>query len=170
MSRGPIEWRPLAAACAAAAMLAGLVAAPAPALAAAKPKASWTRVTLPNGLQVVVVPTSRLPLVDFRLVARAGSVNDPAGREGPRGGMVRLVSPPQPAKCALGRFPSADQASLPAVRLAPNSSSRAASRGLGWPATTARRSARAVSNSSLMITWSNSRQCVMSAAASRRRR
>jgi zinc protease len=31
---------------------------------------------------VIVVPTSRLPLVDFRLVARAGSVNDPVGKEG----------------------------------------------------------------------------------------
>ena len=45
-------------------------------------KSQWTRATLPNGLQVVIVPTSRLPLVDFRLVARAGSVYDPAGREG----------------------------------------------------------------------------------------
>jgi len=41
-----------------------------------------TRTKLANGLDVIVVPTSRLPLVDFRLVARAGSVNDPAGREG----------------------------------------------------------------------------------------
>ena len=50
--------------------------------APAKSKSTWVRTTLPNGLQVVIVPTSRLPLVDFRLVARAGSVNDPAGREG----------------------------------------------------------------------------------------
>jgi len=41
-----------------------------------------TRAKLGNGLQVIVVPTTRLPLVDFRLVARAGSVNDPAGKEG----------------------------------------------------------------------------------------
>ena len=40
------------------------------------------RATLPNGLTVIVMPTHRLPLVDFRLVARAGSVNDPAGKEG----------------------------------------------------------------------------------------
>lgn len=40
------------------------------------------RATLPNGLKVVIVPTTRLPIVDYRLVARAGSVNDPAGREG----------------------------------------------------------------------------------------
>ena len=54
------------------------VAAPAP-----KSKAGeMVRTTLPNGLNVIVVPTSRLPLVDFRLVVRAGSVNDPAGREG----------------------------------------------------------------------------------------
>ena len=50
---------------------------------AARATASATvRARLPNGLSVIVVPTSRLPLVDFRLVARAGSVNDPAGREG----------------------------------------------------------------------------------------
>jgi zinc protease len=41
-----------------------------------------TRTKLANGLSVIVVPTSRLPLVDFRLVARAGSVNDPVGKEG----------------------------------------------------------------------------------------
>jgi zinc protease len=58
--------------------LAALVAAPA--LAFDLPPR--TRTTLPNGLTVIVMPTSRLPLVDFRLVARAGAVNDPAGREG----------------------------------------------------------------------------------------
>jgi zinc protease len=63
--------------------LAASLAAPAPAGAAEKAKTgAWVRTTLPNGLQVVIVPTSRLPLVDFRLLARAGSVNDPAGREG----------------------------------------------------------------------------------------
>lgn len=41
-----------------------------------------TRAKLGNGLQVVVIPTTRLPLVDFRLLVRAGSVNDPAGKEG----------------------------------------------------------------------------------------
>jgi zinc protease len=44
--------------------------------------AAPVRAMLPNGLSVLVVPTSRLPLVDFRLVVRAGSVCDPAGREG----------------------------------------------------------------------------------------
>lgn len=61
---------------------------PAHAASAPKPAAAWVRSTLPNGLQVVIVPTSRLPLVDFRLVARAGSVYDPAGREG----LARLTS------------------------------------------------------------------------------
>jgi zinc protease len=51
-------------------------------LAASAPKNNEVRTTLPNGLSVIVVPTSRLPLVDFRLVARAGSVNDPAGKDG----------------------------------------------------------------------------------------
>jgi zinc protease len=41
-----------------------------------------TRAKLGNGLEVIVIPTARLPLVDFRLVARAGSVDDPAGKEG----------------------------------------------------------------------------------------
>jgi len=41
-----------------------------------------TRTTLKNGLVVYVMPTHRLPLVDFRLVVRAGSVNDPPGKEG----------------------------------------------------------------------------------------
>ena len=58
--------------------LATLAAAPAPAFELPK----RTRATLKNGLTVVVMPTRRLPLVDFRLVARAGSVHDPAGREG----------------------------------------------------------------------------------------
>lgn len=41
-----------------------------------------TRTRLSNGLTVIVVPSPRLPLVDFRLVARAGSVHDPAGKSG----------------------------------------------------------------------------------------
>ena len=41
-----------------------------------------TRIKLKNGLTVLVLPSHRLPLVDLRLVARAGAVNDPAGKEG----------------------------------------------------------------------------------------
>ncbi len=68
--------------CAALACGAMLLLAPAaPAAPAGKPSAT-VRATLPNGLSVVIVPTARLPLVDLRLVARAGAVNDPAGREG----------------------------------------------------------------------------------------
>jgi zinc protease len=66
-------------------LLFALVALGAPAFAAPPAKGSAgaaVRTTLPNGLSLVVVPTSRLPLVDFRLVARAGSVNDPLGKEG----------------------------------------------------------------------------------------
>ncbi len=40
------------------------------------------KITLKNGLTVFVMPTHRVPLVDLRLVVRAGSVNDPAGKEG----------------------------------------------------------------------------------------
>ncbi len=63
-------------------MLVLSLAAPVHAAPARAKAGEWVRTTLPNGLSVIVVPTSRLPLVDFRLVARAGSVNDPAGREG----------------------------------------------------------------------------------------
>lgn len=41
-----------------------------------------TKARLGNGLTVYVMPNARLPLVDFRLVVRAGAVNDPAGKEG----------------------------------------------------------------------------------------
>lgn len=41
-----------------------------------------TRTTLKNGLTVIVMPTSRLPLVDLVLEVKAGSVSDPAGKEG----------------------------------------------------------------------------------------
>jgi zinc protease len=67
----------------------------APSLAVAAPRAgasATVRTRLPNGLRVIVVPTSRLPLVDFRLVARAGSVNDPAGREGVAGLTADLLT------------------------------------------------------------------------------
>ena len=37
---------------------------------------------LANGLRVYVVATGRIPLVDFRLVVRAGSVDDPPGKDG----------------------------------------------------------------------------------------
>ncbi len=56
--------------------------APAPAPAAPLQLPAYTRTTLKNGLVVYIMPTRRLPLVDFRLVVRAGSVNDPAGKEG----------------------------------------------------------------------------------------
>jgi len=73
VSNGRFERSLMVALCAAAV----LAAAPAGAAPAAP-----TRTQLANGLNVIVVPTSRLPLVDFRLVSRAGSVNDPAGKEG----------------------------------------------------------------------------------------
>jgi zinc protease len=72
-----------------------LLLAPAPAAAATAPRAGASaavRARLPNGLSIIVVPTSRLPLVDFRLVARAGSVNDPAGREGVAGLTADLLT------------------------------------------------------------------------------
>jgi zinc protease len=59
----------------------GLLAAGA-AVAAPLTLPAYTRTTLDNGLVVYVMPTRRLPLVDFRLVVRAGSVSDPRGKEG----------------------------------------------------------------------------------------
>ncbi|HET7226817.1 MAG TPA: pitrilysin family protein, partial [Candidatus Eisenbacteria bacterium] len=58
-----------------------LRAAPAAAAPALRLPPVATRV-LPNGLTVHVVATSRLPLVDFRLVVPAGSVYDPPDHEG----------------------------------------------------------------------------------------
>ena len=43
---------------------------------------AYTRTKLDNGLTVFIMPTKRLPLVDFRLVVKAGSVSDPQGKEG----------------------------------------------------------------------------------------
>jgi len=56
----------------------------APARAAATPLALplATHARLGNGLDVLVVPSTRLPLVDLRLVVRAGAVDDPSGKEG----------------------------------------------------------------------------------------
>ncbi len=54
----------------------------APALAEPLELPPTTKVVLPDGLTVFVVPEHRLPLVEFRLVARAGSVDDPPGKEG----------------------------------------------------------------------------------------
>ncbi|MEO5987539.1 MAG: pitrilysin family protein [Candidatus Eisenbacteria bacterium] len=47
-----------------------------------------TRTRLDNGLTVIVMPSQRLPLVDLRLVARAGAVQDPAGK----GGVAQLTA------------------------------------------------------------------------------
>lgn len=61
---------------------AALLAALAPAAAAAPAAPAAVRATLPNGLTVILQPSSRLPLVDFQVVVRAGAVNDPVGKDG----------------------------------------------------------------------------------------
>jgi zinc protease len=63
-------------------LLAAMALLPAVALAGRLELPPLTTATLPNGLAVYVVPDRRLPLVEFRLVARAGSVDDPVGKEG----------------------------------------------------------------------------------------
>ncbi|HEY3215900.1 MAG TPA: pitrilysin family protein [Candidatus Eisenbacteria bacterium] len=66
-----------------AALAATLVAAPVdPAAAGPLHLPPATRLMLRNGLTVWIVPTHRLPLVDLRLVVRAGAVDDPPGKEG----------------------------------------------------------------------------------------
>ena len=70
-------WRTVRAGLVAASLLAASLAQAAPLTLPA-----MTRARLGNGLTVLVVPSTRLPLVDFRLVARVGSVDDPAGKEG----------------------------------------------------------------------------------------
>ena len=74
----------------ASALLAALVATAVAAAPLHLPPA--TRAKLGNGLEVVVVPTARLPLVDFRLVVRAGAVNDPKGKEGLAGLTASLLT------------------------------------------------------------------------------
>lgn len=71
-----------AAACATTIALLAIAAIAAPAAALPVRLPAYQKVTLKNGLSVYVMPTARLPLVDFRLVVRAGAVNDPAGKEG----------------------------------------------------------------------------------------
>ena len=61
---------------------AAIAAAAAIAPAAQAKTAALVRAKLPNGLSVIVQPSPRLPVVSFRLVSRAGSVYDPAGKEG----------------------------------------------------------------------------------------
>jgi hypothetical protein len=41
-----------------------------------------TRVTLDNGLRLVIAEYHELPLVEFHVIVGAGSAQDPAGKEG----------------------------------------------------------------------------------------
>jgi zinc protease len=60
----------------------GAAVLPRPADAVPVKLPAYERTVLKNGLTVFVMPSARLPLVDFRLAVRAGAVNDPAGKEG----------------------------------------------------------------------------------------
>jgi zinc protease len=82
MSRRPLAPRRPRAWLALAALAATVACASRPAGAVPVTLPAATHVTLKSGLRVIVLPTHRVPLVDFRLVAAAGSVNDPAGHEG----------------------------------------------------------------------------------------
>jgi zinc protease len=52
----------------------------------------YTRTHLKNGLTVYVMPSHRLPLVELRLMARTGAVDDPAGKEGLASLMADLLT------------------------------------------------------------------------------
>ena len=67
---------------AAVALLAAVASCPGPAAAVPVKLPPYQKATLKNGLIVFVMPSARLPLVDFRLVARTGAANDPPGKEG----------------------------------------------------------------------------------------
>jgi zinc protease len=84
----------------AAAALAALLPRVAPAGAAAPPAApsagtfsvpAPSRTTLKNGLTVLVLERRAIPLVQFRLLVRAGTSADPAGKEGSAALMARLL-------------------------------------------------------------------------------
>ncbi len=62
--------------------LAAAVALIAPAVARAIQLPPVTRVTLDNGLRVVVAETHELPLVEFYVMVGAGAAQDPTGKEG----------------------------------------------------------------------------------------
>jgi zinc protease len=62
------------------ALLAALLAARAQAAPLRLPPV--VKAKLANGLRVFVVATNRVPIVDLRLVVRAGSVDDPPGKDG----------------------------------------------------------------------------------------
>jgi zinc protease len=62
--------------------LAAVLAAATPAGAVPVHLPPYQRAVLKNGLIVYIMPSARLPLVDFRLAARAGAANDPPGKEG----------------------------------------------------------------------------------------
>ena len=50
------------------------------------------RTTLDNGLKIVVVPDSRLPLVSFRLAFSWGDVNDPEGLTGVSSAIASMLN------------------------------------------------------------------------------
>lgn len=76
--------------CAAATVLSLVPAAPSG--AAPVPLPPVTRARLKNGLTVLIVPSHRLPVVSLRMVTRAGSATDPAGREGLAGLTADLMT------------------------------------------------------------------------------
>lgn len=91
--RGAARALVLAAACL---PLAGAVPAAAPAPAGTPAAAGFrvpapARTVLKNGLTVLVLERRAIPLVQFRLLVKAGSASDPAGKEGTAALVARLL-------------------------------------------------------------------------------
>jgi predicted Zn-dependent peptidase len=84
----------------------------------ANPKAltlpAMTERVLPNGLKLVVIPQTELPVVDVSLVVRSGSEADPAGKAGLATLVANLLDEGAGNRDALG---IAEQAAFLAVRL-----------------------------------------------------
>jgi zinc protease len=64
------------------ALVALLLGTIAPSIGAKTPLPPIERITLPNGLTVLLLADSANPFVDLRFVVKAGSASDPAGQEG----------------------------------------------------------------------------------------
>ena len=52
----------------------------------------FSKTTLDNGLKIVVVPDSRLPLVSYRLAFNWGDVNDPEGSTGASSAVASMLN------------------------------------------------------------------------------
>ena len=72
---------------------------------------TFDRYTLPNGLEVILHPDPKNPIVRFNLTFRGGSKNEPPGRSGPSRGFSPAASRSRsPDGAAGGCFTGCDGA------------------------------------------------------------